>query len=291
MRSCPVLLLLFFFFLPPLSALEYFPNARWVDFDSADGDSFLVEFDREGQLEQHVIRLYFVDCPETEAASDADRRRVLEQMRFFGLASPVEVYSGGQEAAEYVRQRLQEPFTVHTAFASALGRSRMSRVYAMVTTSDGQDLAADLVRNGWARATGMRRAMPDGTSAAEYAAYLSDLEAAAMLGNRGIWSGSDPDYLADLRAKERRDQRELAEAFGDTVGLPAPASVDINHASDSVLRSLPGIGPALAARIIAERPYSSVEELTRVPGISTATLDRISEFLILEEPTPSTVQE
>ena len=57
----------------------------------------------------------------------------------------------------------------------------------------------------------------------------------------------------------------------------APA-VDINRATVDDLIALPGIGPALAARIVdmrREQMFASVEDLVRVHGIGPATLERL----------------
>ncbi|MBO6936812.1 MAG: helix-hairpin-helix domain-containing protein [Deltaproteobacteria bacterium] len=49
--------------------------------------------------------------------------------------------------------------------------------------------------------------------------------------------------------------------------------IDINSASEDLLQSLPGIGPALAAATVAARPFASVEQLTVVSGIDAGMLD------------------
>jgi competence protein ComEA len=55
-------------------------------------------------------------------------------------------------------------------------------------------------------------------------------------------------------------------------------SVDLNRAGPEELQTLPGIGPALAGRIVESRkregPFRSAEDLLRVRGIGPATLAR-----------------
>ena len=59
---------------------------------------------------------------------------------------------------------------------------------------------------------------------------------------------------------------------------PADLPVDLNRASAEDLVRLPGIGPALAGRIVEERNkrmFISVDDLARVPGIGPATVERL----------------
>ena len=80
------------------------------------------------------------------------------------------------------------------------GRSASGRIYAFVTTADGDDLARLLVQHGLARAYGMGRQTPDGTSREEQIQRLRDLEVAAAMKKLGIWAESNPDKIVELRA-------------------------------------------------------------------------------------------
>ena len=59
--------------------------------------------------------------------------------------------------------------------------------------------------------------------------------------------------------------------------------IDLNTASAADLELLPHIGPALAARIVADRlengDFGHVEELDRVSGIGPRTLTRVAPML------------
>lgn len=59
--------------------------------------------------------------------------------------------------------------------------------------------------------------------------------------------------------------------------------LDVNRASREDLVKVPGIGPVLAERIEAARPYRSIEELDRVRGIGRKTLDRLRRYLAVKE--------
>jgi competence protein ComEA len=62
-----------------------------------------------------------------------------------------------------------------------------------------------------------------------------------------------------------------------------PGGIDVDRATAAELERLPGIGPSLAARIVADRErngfFRDGEALLRVPGIGPRTLDRIRPYL------------
>ena len=255
--------------------LQKFSDARLINNPSNDGDSFLVEADGKTL---HV-RLYFVDCPETSTSSKSDARRVREQTRYFGLSNPARVIHFGNKAKTFVEGRLAKPFTVYTAFANAMGRSRKGRIYAFITTSDGNDLASLLVKKGLARTRGTGRKTPDGIPRKEMIERLRDIEISAMLKRIGIWSESDPDRIAELRAKERNEEEELQEIQNQVEKANSPKGlVDLNTATEEELQSVKGIGPVFAARIIAGRPYKTIDELLKVKGIGRKKLEKIRAY-------------
>ena len=79
---------------------------------------------------------------------------------------------------------------------------------------------------------------------------------------------------------------------GGTGAPPAPAPrpaacpegpVSLNGATARELECLKGVGPALAARIVADRtlhgPFATVEDLDRVPGVGTGLLERLRPYV------------
>lgn len=152
--------------------LQRYQNVIYVPHTANDGDSFMVEIEGE----QHMLRLYYIDCPETTVSAASDRRRVREQARYFGIESAQPVIEYGKKAAEFTKTTLSsKPFTVYTSFAKALGRSKKQRYYGMVELDNGYDFAQVLVQKGFARSHGVKKARPDGTSGEEYGLFLSDM--------------------------------------------------------------------------------------------------------------------
>ena len=95
------------------------------------------------------------------------------------------------------------------------------------------------------------------------------------------------------RTQRKKDQAksDLGEsALGKSGGAKAGPgrnnsmmqSVRINSASTSELQQLPGIGPALAQRIVETRKngrFTSADDLVRVPGIGKAKLAKLRDYV------------
>ena len=131
----------------------------------------------------------------------------------------------------------------------------------------------------------------------------------------GEWRRANPELTATIEAFDRKidDDRPtpvppptaveprlvpnppLSRSTGHTsrAGATAPerppkradaaTPLDLNRATAAELTRLPGIGPVLAARIVAKRdadgPFTSVDDLRRVSGVGPAKLSSFREHL------------
>jgi endonuclease YncB( thermonuclease family) len=165
-------------------------DRKWMTLDcvyladkSNDGDSFHVQCGRE----RFVVRLYFVDAPETNLDFPD---RVRQQYDYFGVGVD-EVTRAGLIAQDYV-QRVLAPrrFAVHTRKVFAQGRSKATRYYGLVQV-EGRYLHEMLLEEGLARNRGSRVALPTGQKAAAHAAALQAIEDRARAMRKGVWAHSN----------------------------------------------------------------------------------------------------
>ncbi len=77
--------------------------------------------------------------------------------------------------------------------------------------------------------------------------------------------------------------RAFAESPVDWTPAPVSANVrvDLNRASAAELEGLPGIGPALARRIVAARPFRTVDALDAVKGIGPKRLAALRDRVVV----------
>ena len=72
----------------------------------------------------------------------------------------------------------------------------------------------------------------------------------------------------------------------ETAEVEAVMSVNLNQADVVQLQTLPGIGPALAERVVAHREanglFASVDQLSEVKGIGQRKLEKLRGHLVLE---------
>lgn len=79
-----------------------------------------------------------------------------------------------------------------------------------------------------------------------------------------------------------RASRDSLTSRSSSKSFTLGRAVNVNSASVSQLMKLPGIGPAIAQRIVearTEAPFQHPDDLMRVKGIGRAKLDRIRPFI------------
>ncbi|MGP6158385.1 MAG: helix-hairpin-helix domain-containing protein [Vulcanimicrobiaceae bacterium] len=98
---------------------------------------------------------------------------------------------------------------------------------------------------------------------------------AALLG--GVSASSGRRRRSGRHAGRRSSLRSRKE--------PPAETVDLNRADAAALEELPGVGPALAARIVAFRdlngPFASLDDLLDVNGMSDSRLEEIAPYATL----------
>ena len=137
------------------------------------------------------------------------------------------------------------------------------------------------------RASGERRQKTDATAKVDLnnasLKQLEDLPGVGEATAKKIVSGRpyrSVDDLAKAGVSEKEIERlkPLTTARQSINSGSAGKKIDLNSATQKELEELPGVGTATARRIIAARPYKSVDDLSRA-GISEKQIQRITPLV------------
>jgi endonuclease YncB( thermonuclease family) len=284
-----------------------FAGAPWVTLQGGhfllkranDGDSFHISVAGK----EYIFRLYFVDAPETSAEF---RDRVEEQAKYFGITvkQNLEV---GELAKTYTREKLSGPFLVRTCWEDAMGRSRMQRFFAFVQTNTGdlgeQLIENGLAR--FHRESGKPEGLSSATSELRKLTTLERKAKQEKVGGWGanegrmvvraeepesekgvdpfdkffhpemtpatdispVLTNSSPATGPLSSTSSRASVAPIQSTTPDSVSSIPETKLDVNRASQAELENIPGIGPAIAQRIIEARPFKSADDLRNVKGI------------------------
>jgi competence ComEA-like helix-hairpin-helix protein len=278
-------------------------NCRLISNPANDGDSFHAS----AGAREYIFRLYMVDAPETDEMTP---RRLVEQAKYFEITVP-QAIEVGQAAKEFTREKLSQPFTVFTHMSDAMGQSRLERFYAFVQTKDG-DLGEQLVRNGLARNYGFKAVPPGLKNSRLELEKLQQFEEEAKREKIGGWGvnvgrsnvrAQKPAPFSFFVAEKNPQLRALPLANTvHRISAPPQSSpstliinpvgaekshgkekielgqIDINTATEKELKMIHGIGPVMAARIIAARPFRSADDLKKVNGIGDKKYAKIRPY-------------
>lgn len=217
-----------------------------------------------------------MDTPETGDTNRGADRQVAEQASHFGVSEEA-VIEVGRYAKQATAQMLSRPFTVMTQGASALGNSALGRTYGFVTTSDGKDLAEELVRNGLARSHGTAAA-PPGKSSQTLRAKYDKLEARARRDRVGIYS-PDP-------------QRTIARAGKDSPAEQEEESPQEKQSAEpaDILPGMPTMRPIHIPGIVIEEPSIYPRGSTPKPKAHTPAPAKSENFININTATKSELE-
>ncbi len=264
-----------------------------------DGDSFHISVAGK----EYIFRLYFVDAPETSAEF---RDRVEEQAKYFGITVEQTLQLGGL-AKTYMREKLSGPFLIRTCWEDAMGRSRMQRFFAFVQTNtgdlgeqlvenglarfhresgkpEGLSSAAGELRKlntlerkakqekvgGWGANEGrilVRAKQPESEKGVDPFDKFFHPEMTPEAVISSPLPSSSPATVPLPSTSPRASVAAIQSTTPDVVSSIPETKLDVNRASQAELENIPGIGPAIAQRIIEARPFKSADDLQNVKGI------------------------
>ncbi len=91
--------------------------------------------------------------------------------------------------------------------------------------------------------------------------------------------------LVPSKLKTLDTSSDIKDSQGETL-VTNSKKININTASTKELEELPGIGPALAERIVSYRetngPFKSIEEIKKVSGIGEKKFEAIKDLIVVE---------
>jgi competence protein ComEA len=109
--------------------------------------------------------------------------------------------------------------------------------------------------------------------------YSTEVDIAAAAGALNLAA-----LLADGQKIHVPARGEVATLPGAATAAPGggpTGPIDINHATEAELEGLPGIGPVTAAKIVAGRPFGSIDELDSRDIVGPSTLEKIRDLIVV----------
>jgi competence protein ComEA len=99
-------------------------------------------------------------------------------------------------------------------------------------------------------------------------------------------------FAADTKSPAAKPLQKPAAEISKPAAIEAPVDakslkkglIDINSASDAVLKTIPGLGDALAAKIIVNRPYANKTQLKSRKIIPDMVYEKIKDLIIAKQP-------
>jgi competence protein ComEA len=99
-----------------------------------------------------------------------------------------------------------------------------------------------------------------------------------------------PDAMAQGTKTDKAPAKSGTATTDKAAEKKSSKKLDLNTASETDLKELPGIGDAYAKKIVDNRPYKRKDEIVKKAGVPQATYDKIKDQIIahqVKETSPS----
>lgn len=95
----------------------------------------------------------------------------------------------------------------------------------------------------------------------------------------------DPEALRQKTADATSTLKSNVKAVGQGIneGLRSKPKIDLNTATESEVAKLPGMTPAVAARVVRNRPYDNPDQLVTRRIVPQEEYDRISSQVTVKK--------
>jgi competence protein ComEA len=251
--------------------------------------------------------IYAADSPDSGAKVDLNTAtdKDLEQLPGVGAATAKKIIAG-------------RPYkSVDDLSAAGISSKEIGKIKDLVTVSGGATAAATPAADAPPAKTGSTSsdAQAGGAKVDLNTATDKDLEQLPGVGTATAkkiiagrpYASVDGLSAAGISSRTIKKIKDLVTVSGEAPTTATPVAVspsaktpvaaaddqaggaklDLNTATDKDLEQLPGVGPATAKKIIAGRPYTSVDGLSKA-GVSSKTIKKIQNLVTVGAPTAAT---
>ena len=181
---------------------------------------------------------------------------------FVVVHSEASAQAGTAESGQSASDEPQQAETIFVHVSGAVKKPGLIELKQGDRVGDAVKRAGGFAKGAAADSINLARVLEDGEQV-----HVASSASEGESGSRSASSISSETITA-----------ETADEQGGAAG-----KVNLNTATQGELETLPGIGPATAAKIIADRQangaYQSVDELMRVPGIGDKKLATIADLV------------
>ena len=105
---------------------------------------------------------------------------------------------------------------------------------------------------------------------------VKEVEVLALAGPTGL-ERFGPDF-----SKTSANANHLNTDFNAPLTDSTVLLVNINIATERELKMIPGVGGALASKIVNNRPYASVWELMKIEGVGKKRVENLAPYITIE---------